>query len=122
VPAYESKKAYLASVLDSALEAAREAFFDEFGYESTCPSRVLFRYGREGIPEGKVAWWEPATAWDPEEIRLDPGFKEPEAAIVHEVIHVVLNKPCSGEADTGRHGDKFHALADRLGLPDRFRD
>lgn len=116
-----SNERYLAGVLERILEAAREAFFDEFGHESNCPSKVLFRYGPEGIPKGKVAWWEPATAWEPEEIRLDPAFREPEAALVHEVIHVVLNSPCSGEADTEHHGDKFHALADRLGLPRELR-
>lgn len=121
-PLVQDVELELRAALEVILEAARDAFYEEFGYESSCPSKVRFLYSREGIPQGKAAWWEPASAWNSEEVRLDPGFHEPYVALVHEAIHVVLNSPCSGVKDTNHHGEKFHALADRMGLPDHFRE
>lgn len=110
----------LRAVCDEALEAAKQAFFDEFGEESAAPERVRFVYSADKIPKGKAAWWEPASAWESEEVRLDPAFSEPHVAIIHEVIHVVLGRPCpTGDCE---HDSMFHRLADRLGLPERFRD
>jgi DNA topoisomerase IB len=118
----KARKVY--DCIDKMMPEVFQAYVEVMGELPANPIPIMIGINKWDLPEGKIGSFKfPDNAGMPGILTISPEAFDDKGApywwvTTHELIHVLLGKKDINRA----HGEKFQQMAEKLGIPEEYRD